>query len=185
MSRSIQHIKSFFSLAIVLATLSACQSTTIKQSEGVGYREARFAEVAAIREWRSCRDEALTMDRQARKGGDTAKYMASAKLLTKCEANMGSDAASAAIDERFRAYALSALNYLRAGDISAAHESLKKLQKGFPGKDLYLADGASFIDSMETLIGVKNRQSVNEFPMRNISGELKKELRRIRYWKNH
>ena len=185
MTKSKNHIKSICTAIILLASLSACQATTMKQAEGIGYREARFAEVAAVRKWQSCHDDATELDRQARKGGDPAKYLASANLLVHCEAELGSDAASAAKDARFRAYALAVLNFMKAGDISATRESLQKLRIGFPEQDLYLPNGASFIDSMEVLTGAISRESIHEFPMRNISKELKQELRRIRYWKSH
>src|SRR4051812_24589582 len=60
--------------------------------EGIGFREARFNEISAIRDWQSCRDEAVNLDRQAREEGSAARYLASARLLEKCESDVGSGA---------------------------------------------------------------------------------------------
>tara|TARA_A100001388_G_scaffold187984_1_gene141284 strand:+ start:2239 stop:2805 length:567 start_codon:yes stop_codon:yes gene_type:complete len=183
-----QIMRSICTATLLLVGLTGCvvnDPFTGGPTGGIDFKRDNYARAEAIRKWRSCRDSAVALDSQARKSGDVAKYRASAKLLAKCEAELGPEAASAAQDERFRAYAISVQNNLKAGDIAAAREGLSKLRQGFPDKDLYLADGASFIESIEVLTGKTSRESVNDFPMRNVSRELKKELRRIRYWKNH
>ena len=188
MTKIKQHIQSTCTAALLLASLSACvvnDPFTKQETGGIDFKRDAYARADAVRSWRSCRDNAFALDSQARKGGDTAKYLASSKLLVQCESEIGPEAASAAKDERFKAYALAVLNYLKAGDIKASREVLNKLQKGFPGQDLYLPGHVSFIETMDVLTGGQSRQSIKAFPMRNLSKELKKELRRIRYWKNH
>lgn len=169
---------------VALLGLSACQTMTLPQAEGIGFREARFAEVSAVREWRSCRDDALALDSQARSQGSQAKYLASAKLLSSCEADIGPEAASKAQDERMRAYALSVQNFLKGGDITNARQNLESFKKHFAGQDLYLADGSSFVQSMDILLGLKERSSVGTLAMTNVSDELKSELRRANYWQH-
>lgn len=165
---------------------SACTLTAEgTPAEGIGFREARFAEISAIRDWRACRDEALDLDRQARKEAAPARYLASAKLLEKCEADLGGEAAKVALDERMRAYALSVQNNLKGGDVPRARENLARFRQAFPDSDLYYADGSSFIDTMEILLGLKDRSALAQFAVLNVGDELKAELRRAHYWKRN
>ena len=166
--------------------LSACNmysSQTAK--DGIGYREARFAEISAMRTYRDCRDEAVELDTKARSEGSAARYLASARLIEKCEAGLDSSTAKVAEDERLRAYALGVQNYVKGGDVAKARQNFEKLQKAFPGKDLHLADGSSFIDTMEVLLGLSDRSSLGQFSVANVNDDLKAELRRIRYWKKN
>ena len=169
------------SAAIALsAGLTACQTFgTVPGAESIGYREARFAEIAAIQAWRACRDDALALDRQAQENGDASKYLA------KCEADLGPDGAQAARDERLRAFAVAVQNRLKGGDVVSARSDLEKLKRGFPDQDLYLADGGSFIASMEVLLGIRGQDGIEPFALANIPGPMKVELRRVRYWQRH
>lgn len=163
--------------------LTACMSTGT--GEGIGYREARFNEISAIRGWQSCRDEALELDRQARTEGSSAQYLASAKLIEKCESDAGPDVSKVPSDERMRAYALSSQNYLKGGDVPKARETLERLRDAYPGADLYYANGASFIDTMELLVGVEDRTNQGDLGIANVDSDLKSELRRTQYWKRN
>lgn len=163
--------------------ITACAPTGAR--EGIGFREARFAEMSAIRGWQSCRDEALELDRKAREEGSSAQYLASAKLIEKCEADAGADVNKVPADERMRAYALSSQNYLKGGDVPKARETLDRLRGAYPGADLYYANGTSFIDTMELLVGVEDRTSQGDLGLANIDADLKSELRRTQYWKRN
>ena len=138
-----------------------------------------------MREYRKCRDDALELDTKARKESSTARYLASARLLEKCESELGAEAASAGEEERLRAYALSVQNYFKGGDISQARKNLEKLQKAFPEKDLYWPDGSSFIETMEVILGLKDNPSIGAYSVANVNYDLKAELRRIHYWKKN
>ena len=170
--------------AITLA-LSACNATTgDRVAEGIGFHESRYEEVAAMRDYRSCRDEGLELDRLARASGDRTKYLASARLLENCESALGPEAAGVARDERMRAYGLSILNYLRGGDMAAARNNLDRYVDTFAKNDLYFADGSSFRETMQALLGQKDDRDFGTFSMLNVNRELKEEMRRIQYW-NH
>ena len=174
-----------FLLSLCLV-MSAC-NMHINQAhnEGIGYREARFADIFAMRTYRKCRDQALELDRQARKEGVPARYLASARLIEKCEAELGSSAAKVGEDERMHAFALSIQNYFKGGDIAKARSNLEKLKEGFSGKDLYLGDGSSFIETMEVILGVTDGTSIHQFSLANVNSDLKAELRRVHYWKKN
>ena len=171
-----------FALILPVIGLTACNVTTSHiPAEGIGFREARFAEVSALRTYRSCRDDALNLDKMARLETSPARYLASAKLFEKCEANLGQEAKSLAKDERMKAYALAVQNYFKAGNIVKAREKLKTFKSTFQNRDLYYSDGSSFIDTMDLLFSLKNSHP-KQMIMANVSGTLKSELRRFRYW---
>ena len=176
-------------LALALAgvlSMTACMNTTSSVvREGIGFRQARIAEVIAVRQWRGCRDEAITLDGQARQSGGPARYLASARLLENCEAELGPNAAKGVTEERLHAYALSVQNHFKGGDVVRARGNLAKLKQAFPGKDLRYPDGASFIATMELLLGLRDREDVGEFALVNANDTVKAELRRARYWKRN
>ena len=166
--------------------LSACNATfSSAKEEGIGYREARFAEISVIRDYRKCRDDAFDLDKKAREDGSVARYAASAKLLETCEANLGPDGENLAIEERMRAYALAIQNYFKAGEVVKARETLVKFKTTFKNKDLNYSNGSSFVETMEVLTGIRDRENVSEFAMANVGNALKSELRRMRYWKRN
>ena len=175
-------IYSLLFIAISLFTGGCNMHLAETRSEGIGYREARFAEISAMREFRKCRDEALALDSQARKTGITARYLASARILDTCETELGPRPKTVAAEERIRSYALSVQNYFKGGDISKARSNLEKLEKNFPGRDLYLADGSSFIETMKVVLSLTDKTSTHPLSLSNVSDELKAELRRVQYW---
>lgn len=172
-------------IAGVVLTLGGCVTGGGDHGEGIGFREARYTEMAAVRGYRECRDQALEMDRTARSAGDPARYLASAQLLEKCESGLGPEAAQLAQEERMRAYALASQNYLKGGDVAGAQRTLEAFKTRFAGADLYLADGSSFTATMELLAGLRDRTAVGEFSVVNAGGGVKAELRRSRYWQRN
>ena len=137
-----------FALILPVIGLTACNVTTSHiPAEGIGFREARFAEVSALRTYRSCRDDALNLDKMARLETSPARYLASAKLFEKCEANLGQEAKSLAKDERMKAYALAVQNYFKAGNIVKYYKPVIDMKKKlFPNKMVnMIIVGATFI----------------------------------------
>ncbi len=176
-----------FGLALGLALVvpSACTMNLGPKppaQAGIGFREARFAEISAMREYRQCRDEALILDQQARIAGSAARYLASARLLETCETQLGPEAANIAIEERMRAYGLSVQNTLKAGDVARAQAKLERFTTAFAGYDLYYPDGSSFVETLEILVGQRDAAELGRFSMLNVGDTLKSELRRARYW---
>ena len=174
--------------ALALGVLGACSmigSTSGGLDTGIGFRAARFAEIAAMREYRSCRDEALDLDRQARQQDSAGQYLASARLIARCESALGPDMAGIAREERMRAYALGVQNRLKGGDVAGARAGLERFKSAFAGNDLYYPNGTSFTETMELVLGLRDRTAVGEFSLANVNSTLKAELRRARYWKRH
>ena len=173
-------------VAAVLLAASACtMNSQVNPMEGIGYREARFQEISAMQQYRQCRDDGVALDEQARSTGNAGRYLASARLLEKCEAELGPEASGAAIEERMRAYALSVQNYLKGGDVAKASETFETFKTSFSGQDLYYYDGSSFTETMAALLGQKEETDYGKYAMLNVSDTLKDEMRRVRYWKKN
>ncbi|MDV7338355.1 hypothetical protein RYZ26_02020 [Terasakiella sp. A23] len=177
--------KTGLSLALVGVALSACVTQPPSFGGGIDFREARYNEISAMREYRDCRDHAMDLDREAQMNHDAAKYLASARMIEKCEAKLGPDVADIAVDERMRAYALTIQNHLKGGDVEQARVNLDKFSDNFQGKDLYFADGSSFVQTMEVLLGKRGAGSIGRFSDANVNSQLKSELRRVRYWERN
>ena len=170
---------------LALTALAACTTMGSVPNEGIGFREARFVEISAMREWRKCKADALKLDTQARRNDAPARYLASARLLQGCESRLGPEVSGIAPDERMRAFALGIQNQFKGGDVAAARSSLENYRKAHDDHDLYFADGSSFVETMELLLGLRDRTDVGELSMVNVSDTLKSELRRVRYWKHN
>lgn len=166
-----------------IAMLSACATEVSEPFEGIGYRQARFEQLSNMREYRKCRDEGFQLDRQARSTSISGTYLASARLLEKCETRIGPDSVRIARAERMRAYALSIQNYFKGGDVEQARNNFDKFKSRFADYDFYYPDGTSFVITMEALLGRKERWTFGEFSALNINDGLKSEMRRVLYWK--
>jgi hypothetical protein len=152
------------------------------EAEGIGYRQARSMELSAMREWRACRDEALSLDEAARREANPAQYRASAAMLERCETALGPGAAGLALEERMRAFALAVQNHLKTGDPVQARRTLEAFKTGFPERDLYYADGTSFIETMTVLVGISDGQAPKDLLLVNVGSTLRAEIRRVRQW---
>ncbi|MEE8515420.1 MAG: hypothetical protein V3T02_02160 [Alphaproteobacteria bacterium] len=170
--------------AIAALTLAACANNGALIGEGIGFREARFEQISLMREYRKCRDQGFELDRKARNSGSTGTYLASAQVLEKCEASIGTDGNGIARDERMRAVALSVQNYFKGGDVEHSRNNFDKFKGKFPDHDLYYPDGSSFIVTMDALLGRKEHWTFGEFSALNVNSTLKGEMRRMLYWKN-
>ncbi|MEK9752896.1 MAG: hypothetical protein VW338_06755 [Rhodospirillaceae bacterium] len=170
---------------IAIGSLGGCVPATTGGMEGIGFRQARFEEISAIREYRSCVDDAIKLSERARTSGQAGGYLASAKLLERCESNLGPEANSLAREERMRNYGLGIVSYIKAGDIQKAQVNLETFKKSFDGHDLYLPNGASFIDTVTLLTVKRDAASPQEMAMMNVSSTLRAEIQRARFWKNN
>jgi hypothetical protein len=178
-------LRRVIAVAIPAVALAACATGNgVDLTEGIGFREARFAQISMMREYRACRDQGVDLDRQARNTGSRGKYLTSARVLENCETEIGPDGSGIARDERMRAYALSIQNYFKGGDVEHARENFDKFRQTFPAHDLYYPDGASFTVTMEALLGRKERWTFGEFSALNVNDAVKSEMRRMLYWKN-
>lgn len=172
----------------VLLSVTACNTFyggDQPAAEGIGYRDARYQEIAAMRDFRDCRDQAVELDEKARTGHSAGQYLASARLLDKCEANLGPEVRDVAIEERMRAYGLSVQNYIKGGDMISAQANFERFQQAFPNRDLYYPDGTSFVETMSTLLGRQKKTDYGQLSTLNVNRDLKDEMRRVTYWQQN
>ncbi len=182
---SVPGIRRIAAVSIASIALAACAGDSgFDPTEGIGFREARFEQISMMREYRACRDEGFDLDRQARNTGSRGKYLTSARVLEKCETEIGRDGSGIASDERMRAYALSIQNSFKGGDVERARNNFDKFKKAFSGHDLYYPDGSSFTVTMEAILGRKEQWTFGEFSALNVNDNVKSEMRRMNYWKN-
>ena len=172
-------------LAVAAVGLAACNITTGDLYPAIGSRVANFENITAVREYRQCTNDAMVVDQSARQENAPARYTKSAQLIAKCEAGLGERASLVPVEERMRNYALGVQNHFKGGDVVQARANLEKFKATFADKDLYYADGSSFVDTMEILLGLRDYTALGEFSVANVNSMVKAELRRVRYWKTN
>jgi hypothetical protein len=170
---------------IGITTLAGCVPATTGGMEGIGFRQARFQEISAMRNYRGCVDDALKVSDQAKASGQPGGYRTSAKILEKCESDLGPEANTLAQEERMRNYAVGIINYIKAGDIQDAQVNLETFKKSFDGHDLYMPNGASFIDTVTLLTAKRDDATPQQMAMMNVSSDLRAEIQRVRFWKHN
>lgn len=177
-------IKKGATLGVALFALGACTLTggTTPPESNLDFREGRYQQVAKIQAYRTCRDEAMGLDSQARERGSVGAYLNSARVIEKCEARLAGNADGIQTDERMRLQALGVQNYFKGGDVQAARGNFEAFKRNFPEQDLYFPDGSSFTATMETLLGQSNPTSYGAFAVLNVNSQIKSEIRRLNHW---
>ena len=77
--------------------------------------------------------------------------------------------------------ALAFMNFVKAGDMQAAAESLSQFRQRFPQQDLYFEDYSSFIDTAIALVD-QHKLNQNQIKLLNINPQLRAEIRRQQKW---
>lgn len=144
----------FILLGGALLGLGACTlNGQTNPLESASFREGRYEQMKKIQDFETCQVEALELDKQARARGSAGTYLASAKVLASCNRNLGTAAKGIQINRQMRLAALSITNYFRGGDVEQARISFEIFQQSYPSHDLYFADGSSFVETTEALLG--------------------------------
>jgi len=173
------------SLGLLLLSVAACGTNGVATpADTAEFRQSRYEQIQKIQAFNACRDEALELDGQARTRASTGAYLTSARVMEKCNADLGAATDSVAQNERMRLTALSTLNSFRGGDIEQARRRFEAFKTAYPGHDLYFADGTSFLATGEALLGRAEPYSYGEFATLNVNNRVKSEMRRLNYWKN-
>lgn len=169
-------------MGVAFITLGACQTTGGLPGGDLEFRQDRYDEVVRIDSFKACHDEALALDTQARTRDSAGAYLTSAKVMDRCEQELGGQTRGIDEDSRMRLQALAVVNYLKGGDAEQARRSLDTFKAKFSGRDLYFADGSSFIETADLLLGRYDTVAFGAFSMMNVNVDVKDEMRRIHHW---
>lgn len=175
------HVVSAVLTLLAAGSLAGCLAPP-PDVEGIGFRQARFQEVQAMRDWRACRDEGVELDRQAGQVASPARHLAAARVLEGCESGLGPEASTLAPEERMRAYGLAIWARLAGGDPAGAQTGVERFRAAFPDRDLYFDDGTSFLDSVAAILAVGAGAS-SPGGGANVAGSVDGELRRLARWR--
>jgi hypothetical protein len=172
-------------LAGVLGALAGCNNSgSIDPLADARFREARSQQMQGIQAFDACRNEALLLDSQARGRASAGAFLASARVLERCEADLGVAASTVSQVERMRLHALAVVNFFKGGDVEQARRTFEAFKTTHKGSDLYFGDGTSFIETTEVLLGRDSPMSFGRFAALNVGEDLKRELRRMSHWKS-
>lgn len=129
----------------------------------------------------ACRQEAMARSEQATAGRSSALYHAAAEQLSHCAESAGPGADEVVMQTQ----ALAVINYFMAGDVDAASRTLNTFRERYRGKDLYFADGTSFIDTASLLLAEHDDRAASKGSLVNANHVLKSELRRVQFWQRN
>ena len=174
-----KHAVRILSFMFTAAFISACSSTT-KSESSLQVSNHEYYQAIDV----SCEQQAIEMDSFAQQSGQAAQYLASAKSILRCVNGIQFPKGHPDSDKALRLMAMSVLNFVKGGDIEAAHIALKKTQTKFPNKDLYFADYSSFFDTATALLE-QQKLSRHQLAALNISADLRSEIERHQYWLSH
>jgi len=172
-------------LAAPILFLAACNATTgSNPADTAAFRLERFDEMQRINGFEQCSQEGLTLDSQARSRGSSGAFLNSARVLEGCIAEVSPSADAVPEEERMRVHALAVVNYLKGGDIAAARRTLDGFKRNYPDRDLYFGNSTSFVQTAEVLLGRTGEFRLGQFASMNVDAAVKREVRRVNYWKN-
>lgn len=165
--------------------LGACNTiATPSPVDTAAFRLDRYEEMQRVTSFESCTQEGLALDAEARQRASTGAFLNSARVLEGCVSDVSPSAAAVPEEERMRIHALSTVNYLKGGDIAAARRSLDGFKRDHPDRDLYFGNRTSFVETTEILLGRVGEYRLGQFAALNVDNDVKREVRRVNYWKD-
>lgn len=165
--------------------LGACQTMGPQdRAQTAEFRMDRYEEMQRIQGFEQCSQEGLLLDTQARERASTGAFLTSARVLEGCVEDSVLSASAIPEQKRMQVHAMAVLNYFKGGDVDAARRSFDAFKASYTGRDLYFGDSASFIETMDVLLGRTAEFRIGQFAALNVNDALKREVRRVNYWKN-
>ncbi len=170
-------VKSILAFGIVAGTVGcASQGGSFENAE---FRADRAAEVTDHASFSDCNQTAIMLSGQATR---PALYHNSAKQALRCLSDVADNASSISRSERMQLHALAIVNFAKSGEINSAQTELALFMNQYPFDDLYLANGASFTDTMSLMLGEVSPRQAATSSLSNSTRELKSEFRRQQFW---
>lgn len=167
------------------ALLGACQTMgAVNPAQTAEFRMDRYEEMQRIQGFEQCSQEGLVLDSEARGRASTGAFLTSARVLEGCIHDSALSADAIPEQKRMQVHAMAVVNYFKGGDVAAARQSFEAFKSSYPDRDLYFGDSASFIETMEVLLGRTAEFRIGQFAAMNVNDALKREVRRVNYWKS-
>ena len=171
--------------AVAALLLAACSATQGPEpTNSAAFRLDRFEEMQRVQQFDECAQEGLTLDTEARSRASSGAFLNSARVLSRCLDDVAQSAEAVPQAKRMRVHALATLNYFKGGDVETARRSFDRFKADYPDRDLCLRNNVSFIESVNVLLGRTEQFRLGQFAVLNVDDDLKREVRRIDYWKS-
>ena len=140
--------------------------------------------VVAEENFRDCRRDALAMDASATENRSEAQFLTASRAMSRCVDE--TIVSGAPIDDEaiMRLQAQSILAQIKGGDTAQAADALTAFELQHSGRDLYLIDSASVIETLHALLGTVPA-SARDGQLLNVSPAVSAEIKRIDYWQTH
>lgn len=74
------------------------------------------------------------------------------------------------------------VDFIKAGELVRAQETLAQFKADYPNKDLYLSNGSSLLDSLDLILGNVDKSLAAKDSLLNAHPVLKGEYRRQQFW---
>lgn len=150
---------------VVLVTVSGCSM-------------APFNKTPVSSEYEACVAQAWSVDRQAHHVNGEPQFLLSARIFAECDGHISTPGSQHSDKARMVPVAMASLNYARGGDIKAAAKQLAYFESHFSGKDLYFADGSSFVDTMR-LVTASHEIKISQIRLINVNDDVRAEFLRL------
>lgn len=123
----------------------------------------------------------ITEQQQALALASTAQYLSLANSAMHCTDGIVFTPSHPDTQTAMQFSALAFNNYLKAGDMEQAQNTLQVFRQRFPQQDLLFSDYTSFVDTATVLLS-HNQLSAHQLKVLNISEKLRSEMLRQRKW---
>ncbi|MFT6269506.1 MAG: hypothetical protein ACJAVV_002332 [Alphaproteobacteria bacterium] len=158
----------YLTVLLAVSALGACSSTQQTATQDM-------VDEACVSYASNMRDKGET-------SGSPALLLSAANAMQGCVISpLPSYLSKAETEEVMKVMADTTLTYIKAGALDEALKELNKFETSFPGKDLYLPDYTSFVDTATALLNSTDL-SAQRLLVLNISPALRQEIERKQYW---
>lgn len=176
MLRSIIHTHLSIKASLVLLTsvlfLSACNTTSVPEVEAVKVPLQRM-DVNCITQ--------VNSQQATLQVAHSSQYLSLANAAIFCIEGLSFTPRHPDVQTAMQFNALAFTNYVKAGDMQQAQDTLADFRNRFPQQDLLFADYTSFVDTAKVLVS-HNELSLYQLSTLNINSQLRAEIKRKRNW---
>ncbi|GBL05407.1 hypothetical protein [Glaciecola sp. KUL10] len=157
-------------------TLSACSATSgfSNQQQDEQFNQLKRVDFA-------CEQQVKQRESALESGTNLGAYMALANHAERCINGISFFPKHPDNQTAMQFNALSVLNFIKAGELKSAKQSLEQFRKRFPRQDLVMPDYTSFVDTATALLA-RDGLTERQLNLLNINSTLKSELARQQYW---